>query len=135
MATDTSTASAAPQTDDCGADDRADGAGRADETVEAIDAGPSPTAGTGRGRLARLVVAGAVGAVTVTALKEGARRLVPHAPRMDAMGERALGRTMRAAGLRAPRGRALFRWTLAGDLVGNALYYGLAGAGSPRGAL
>jgi hypothetical protein len=46
----------------------------------------------------------------------------------------------RIAGRRPPKGRALYRWTMAGDLLSNALYYSLVGAGSrggawPRGAV
>lgn len=81
-----------------------------------------------------VVAAGLAGAVTVTLLNEGARRVLPHAPRMDVIGERALGQSLRAAGLEPPQGEALYRWTLAADLVSNALYYSLVGVGAPGGA-
>lgn len=80
-----------------------------------------------------VVASGLAGAVTVTLLNEGVRRVVPHAPRMDVIGERALSRSLNAAGVELPHGEALFRWTLAGDLVSNALYYGLVGVGAPSG--
>ncbi|WP_245557528.1 hypothetical protein [Deinococcus peraridilitoris] len=82
-----------------------------------------------------LLVSGVVGALTVTLLNESVRRVVPHAPRMDVIGERALSRTLDAAGLKPPRGKALYRWTMLGDLVSNSLYYALVGLGSPAGAL
>ncbi|WP_227978547.1 hypothetical protein [Deinococcus terrestris] len=79
------------------------------------------------------VAAGAAGAVTVTLLNEGVRRVLPHAPRMDVIGERALSGTLRAAGAEPPRGRDLYRATLAADLLSNALYYGLVALGQPGG--
>lgn len=75
---------------------------------------------------------GLAGAVTVTLLNEGVRRAMPHAPRMDVIGERALARSLNALGAEPPHGRALYRWTLAGDLVSNALYYRLVGARAPE---
>ncbi|GMA14991.1 hypothetical protein E5F05_12125 [Deinococcus metallilatus] len=81
-----------------------------------------------------LVAGGLAGAVTVTLLNEGARRLVPHAPRLDVIGERALSQSLRAAGVEPPHGDDLYRWTLASDLVSNALYYGLVGVGDPANA-
>ena len=77
--------------------------------------------------LPRAGVSGAVGAGTVTLLNEVARRVAPHAPRMDVIGERALAGGMRSAGLQPPRGSALYRWSMAGDLASNTLYYGLVG--------
>ncbi|HYC31411.1 MAG TPA: hypothetical protein VEB59_03935 [Gemmatimonadales bacterium] len=80
----------------------------------------------------RALAGGAAGALVLTALNEGARQRVPHAPRMDVIGMRALSAVLRGLGLRPLRGRALYRGTLAGDLVSNSLYYALVGAGSPR---
>jgi hypothetical protein len=89
---------------------------------------------------ARALASGAAGALVLTALHETARHVVPHAPRMDVIGERALARTLDAAGIQRPGARALFRQTLAGELISNTLYYALVAAGSPsrtlrRGAL
>ncbi|WP_081908939.1 hypothetical protein [Deinococcus sp. YIM 77859] len=81
-----------------------------------------------------VAAAGLAGALTVTLLNEGARRVLPHAPRMDVIGERALGKSLRGAGVKPPRGEDLYRWTLGADLVSNALYYSLVGAGAPQGA-
>ncbi len=85
---------------------------------------------SGLPRLAQLVLRGFVGAVTVTVLNETARRLVPHAPRMEVIGERAVSQTMRALNLAPPNGRALYRWTMAGDLLSNTLYYSMVGSGT-----
>jgi hypothetical protein len=45
---------------------------------------------------------------------------------MDVLGMRALARGARAVDIDPPRGRPLYRATLAGDLVANTLYYSAA---------
>lgn len=77
---------------------------------------------------------GLAGALTVTLLNEGVRRAVPHAPRMDVIGERGLEKTMSAAGAEPPHGEDLYRAAMLGDVVSNSLYYALVGVGSPNGA-
>jgi hypothetical protein len=42
----------------------------------------------------------------------------------------ALAHLLRAGGASPPAGRALYNWTLAGDLASNAAYFGAVGAGS-----
>ena len=84
----------------------------------------------GRRSAGRAVSGGIAGALVLTGLHEAARRAVPHAPRMDVIGERALRRSFKAWDRRPPRGRHLFRATLAADLLSNTLYYSLVGAGS-----
>ena len=83
----------------------------------------------------RSLAGGAVGALALTALNEGARRRVPHAPRMEVIGMRALAGAIRGLGGTPPRGRTLFRSTLAGDLLSNTMYYALVGTGSRRSRL
>jgi hypothetical protein len=85
--------------------------------------------------LMRALGQGTVGALALTGLHEITRRTVPHAPRMDVIGMRALSRTVRAMGGRPARGDRLFRQTLIGDLASNALYYSLAGRSARRGLL
>lgn len=77
----------------------------------------------------RAALAGLAGAVTVTALNEVGRRLIPHAPRMEVLGQRSLARVIDLAGGDPPRGKRLFRLTLAGDLLHNAAYYSMVGGG------
>ncbi|PYE51812.1 hypothetical protein [Deinococcus yavapaiensis] len=76
---------------------------------------------------------GLAGALTVTLLNEGVRRAVPHAPRMDVIGERGLEKTISAVGAEPPHGEDLYRAAMLGDVVSNSLYYALVSVGSPRG--
>jgi hypothetical protein len=80
----------------------------------------------------RLLIAGLAGALALTALHEGVRRLRRDAPRMDVVAARAIRRASRAAGTTTPGGRRLYALTLAGDVVSNALYYAAALALAPR---
>jgi hypothetical protein len=78
------------------------------------------------------LASGVAGAVALTAVHETARRAIPHAPRMDVLGARAIARPIRAAGRTPPRWRTLHRAALAGDLLVNGLFYSLIGLGGPR---
>jgi hypothetical protein len=81
-----------------------------------------------RTKALRAVGSGFAGAAAVTLLNESARRVIPRAPRLDALGMRAIARGLRAAGQEPPHGERLRGAALAGDLVSNTLYYSLAGA-------
>src|SRR5690349_10569171 len=81
---------------------------------------PSPLAAVG---------AGIAGAVALTLVHETARRVIPHAPRVDVIGVRAIARPMRAAGYEPPHYNRLHNIALAGDLAANSAYYSLIGAG------
>ncbi len=85
--------------------------------------------------IGRALAGGVTGALTATLLNESVRRIMPHAPRMDVIGERALGRTMEGVGLPAPEGDRLKGMALAGDLASNSLYYSAVGLGSERRAI
>jgi hypothetical protein len=74
----------------------------------------------------QVLMAGVAGALALTAVHEGVRRLRHDAPRMDVVGGRAIRRAARAAGATPPSGRRLYALTLAGDVVSNALYYAAA---------
>jgi hypothetical protein len=71
---------------------------------------------------------GLAGALVTTAINETARRAIPAAPRLDTLGRRAIVGAMRQMDLKPPSGERLQRWALAGDLIFNSLYFGLAGA-------
>ena len=81
-----------------------------------------------RTKALQAVGSGFAGAAAVTLLNESARRVIPRAPRLDALGMRAIARGLRAAGQEPPQGERLRGVALAGDLVSNTLYYSLAGA-------
>ena len=75
---------------------------------------------------------GAVGAAVLTAVHEGARQIIPGAPRVDVIGKRAISRPVRAAGYAPPRGNSLYGMALGGEVVSNSLYYALVAAGAPE---
>ena len=83
-------------------------------------------------RLLESVIAGAAGAVALTAVHQTARAATDQAPRMDVLGKRALRAMARQAGAPISGSRDLERETLAGDLVANTAYYALVGAGRPE---
>ncbi|HEU4329388.1 MAG TPA: hypothetical protein VFS21_39995 [Roseiflexaceae bacterium] len=85
-------------------------------------------------KIGRALASGAVGAVGLTLLHQAAWHLLPHAPRMDVVGMRALEHALRAAGVEPPQGDRLYNLTLLGDLVGNTLFYSLVGLGGRGGA-
>jgi hypothetical protein len=95
---------------------------------------PDPEAQTRR-RWVRIGLTGLAGAVTVTLLNETVRRLLPHAPRIEIIGERALSQSLHTLDVTPPRGAALYRWTLLGDLLSNSIYFGLVALGQPEGAV
>lgn len=75
------------------------------------------------------LLAGACGAVALTAVHQLARRVTDEAPRMDVLGERAITRGLQAAGSPVPPPARLHRWALAGDLLANSAYYSLVACG------
>lgn len=81
--------------------------------------------------LSRSLLAGLAGAVALTAVHQAAVATTDRAPRMDILGMRALVRLARAAGTSPPE--RLYGVTMAGDIAGNTLFYGLVGAGAPGG--
>ena len=78
----------------------------------------------------RALASGVAGAVALTAVHETARRVIPHAPRMDVIGRRGIAKSMVALGAAPPHGQRLQAAALAGDVVSNAMYYSLVGLGS-----
>ena len=83
-------------------------------------------------KLIKALESGFVGACTLTLLHEVVRRKVPSAPRMDLLGMNALSKILRSFSAKIPERNELFAWTLAGDIVGNTLYYSLAGVGNKK---
>lgn len=75
---------------------------------------------------------GLAGAAAVTTIHETIRRQDPKAPRMDKLGMESLSKILKKADSPVPEKQSLFWLTLAGDLVGNALYYSLTGTGGRK---
>lgn len=82
--------------------------------------------------LLKALLAGVGGALALTILHETARRVVPHAPRVDVIGQRAIARPIRRLGYRPSSAGRLYAFALTGDIVANSLYYTLVAAGTPR---
>lgn len=80
-------------------------------------------------RLLCSMLAGAAGATALTFIHQSARSMTPHAPRMDVLGKRVLRNAHQRLGGDAPSDHDLERQALAGDIVANAAYYSLVGAG------
>jgi hypothetical protein len=75
---------------------------------------------------------GLAGACAVTLIHESVKKIVPKAPRMDLLGMNAISKGLNAAGIKTPTGNKLYTMALAGDILSNALYYALAGAGNGK---
>lgn len=75
---------------------------------------------------------GLAGACALTLIHETVKRVVPEPPRLDLLGESAISRGLKKAGVKVPGETELFTWALAGDLLSNALYYSLTGVGRPK---
>lgn len=74
----------------------------------------------------RGLIAGLAGALSLTLMHEVLRRIDPKAPRMDRLGMDAAAKLLKKTHVPVPEEGKLFGWTLTGDIVGNALFYGLA---------
>jgi hypothetical protein len=75
----------------------------------------------------RSIIGGLAGSAVLTAMHEITKRINPQAPRMDLLGMQALGKGLKALQLPVPSTGKLFKYTMAGDLVSNAVYYSIAG--------
>jgi hypothetical protein len=80
-------------------------------------------------RLTRSLASGAVGALALTTIHQGARGYFRYAPRMDVVAMRGLRRILPGAEAET---RRLYQLALAGDLVSNSLYYALIAAPTRR---
>ncbi|HEX8460453.1 MAG TPA: hypothetical protein VF623_03450 [Segetibacter sp.] len=78
------------------------------------------------------IVGGFAGSVALTILHESVRKVNKDAPRMDKMGMEAIEKTLEKVNVEVPEEKDLFKITMAGDLISNALYYSLAGFGSKK---
>lgn len=81
------------------------------------------------------LLGGLAGACALTLLHETVRRQTNKAPRMDKLGMEALAKGLKQTGNEVPSKKELFYWTMAGDLLSNALYYSFAGIGNKKNVL
>jgi hypothetical protein len=84
--------------------------------------------------LGRRLLAGFAGASVLTLINEIGHRVASESPRLDVLGMRAIVHGVRATGHEPPSGRVVPLAALAGDLLLNTLYYGLALGRTRRGA-
>lgn len=75
---------------------------------------------------------GLAGALALTLVHEGLKKVLPNAPRMDLLGMNALSKGFKSMGAPVPDKNKLYGLSLAGDLISNALFYSLAGLGGRR---
>lgn len=78
------------------------------------------------------LIAGFAGAVALNILHESLKNRSSNVPRVDRLGEEALGYALDFLGIGGKRGKALYGPTLAGDLLSNTIYYSLIGSGNPK---
>ena len=86
-------------------------------------------------KLLRAIAGGLAGACAMTLVHQTARKFVPHTPRLDVLGMRAIVKALRGMGQPPPHGETLYDWTLAADIASNAVYFSLVGVGNDENAL
>jgi hypothetical protein len=75
---------------------------------------------------------GLAGACALTVVHELVRKVDSQAPRSDKLGMQAIAKTLHKMNKPVPPKNQLHKWSLAGDIVLNGLYYSLTGAGKPK---
>lgn len=76
---------------------------------------------------------GLAGALTLNLIHETYRKIDKDAPHIQLIGEEVLVKLLKAANLPLPATRKdLYGYTLAGDILSNALYYSLIGLGKKK---
>ena len=78
------------------------------------------------------MLAGLGGAIALNILHESLKHKDDKMPRIDLLGEEALQKAANYFGTSINDEATLYKATLAGDVVSNALYYSLIGAGSNK---
>ena len=77
-------------------------------------------------------LAGLFGAGVLTVVHESLKHVVPHAPRTDVLGSRAIVATFRRLGLPRPRPWPLYAMAIGADLSSNAAVYAAVAVGGDR---
>jgi len=78
------------------------------------------------------IVAGLGGAIALNLLHESLKRKDKDMPRVDVLGEEALQKSLNYFDMSITNEDTLYRATLAGDIISNALYYATIGNGGPQ---
>lgn len=86
-------------------------------------------------QITKSLVTGLAGAVALTLAHAIARQMDPRSARLDRFGMEAVARSLRAAGVRPPRGKKLRTVALVADLVTNTLQFASLGSGKPKSLL
>jgi len=81
------------------------------------------------------LVAGLGGAIALNLLHESLKNRDKDMPRVDLLGEEALNKGLSWIGKRIESPNTLYKATLAGDVLGNTLYYSLIGAKGTKGLM
>lgn len=72
-------------------------------------------------------IGGFAGACALTLINQGVAKVDKNAPRLDLLGMNAVAKMFKSADTAPPLVKTLLPVSMAGDLVSNSLYYGLAG--------
>lgn len=78
-------------------------------------------------KLVKSIAAGLAGSIALTVTHQLLHKYIADAPRMDLMGKEALVKLADKADVDIPK-ENLYGITMAGDLIGNMMYYSLVGA-------
>lgn len=80
----------------------------------------------------RNLLAGLGGAIALNILHESLKKFDNDMPRIDKLGEEALQKGLDQAGSKIDNQDNLYAATLGADLISNALYFSMIGAGNPK---
>jgi hypothetical protein len=85
-------------------------------------------------KIVKSLESGLGGALALTVVHELLRKNVASAPRMDLLGMTTLSKILKKNDSSVPDRAKLIALTMAGDIIANALYYSLSGAGKKKGS-
>lgn len=83
-------------------------------------------------KIIKSIIGGLSGAIALNILHETVKHFDHDAPRVDLVGEEALNKGLEAAATKPFEGNELYAATLTGDILSNAFYYSLIGAGKKK---
>jgi hypothetical protein len=78
------------------------------------------------------LLAGLGGAIALNIIHESLKKKSKDTPRVDLLGEEALQKTVEYFGGEINDEKTLYKATLAGDILSNAIYYSMVGNGDPK---